>query len=215
MLGIIPAAGKGARWGGYFKELLPTGNGRWLIDSAVDALTAGGCDQICIVTSPEKIGIHAAHFEKPKYNGKDIFFVINRNMHHDIFGSIEATFPYVHNRNLLTFADTMIPESSFVDLPDGGFSLGVHMTDMPERFGVISNGRVIDKSSELAGQQLPAWGTLCWSRAVVDYWVSMGVHDYTEAINLAIHKFGYNEKKLEFYYDFAAWADYLCWIKLQ
>ena len=213
MLGIIPAAGKGMRWGGYYKELLPLGDGRWLIDSAVEALTAGGCERICIVTAPEKAGVHATHFSKTKYNDLNIFFVINRNMHHDIFGSLEASFPYRESYNFMAFADTLIPEDAFCNLPGKPTVLGTQITTMTERFGVIDGEKVINKSAELAGREMAAWGTLTWSSEVVDYWLSLDVHDYTDAINLAIHKYGFAEKRLDYYYDFAAWGDYKCWIK--
>ena len=57
------------------------------------------------------------------------------------------------------------------------------------------------------------WGTLSLLSEVVSFLVFLDWHDYTDAINLAIHKYGFAEKRLDYYYDFAAWGDYKCWIK--
>ena len=55
ILGIVPSAGEGTRWGGYFKELLPIGYDT-LLDRSISAMFAGGADKIVIVSKPDKLG---------------------------------------------------------------------------------------------------------------------------------------------------------------
>src|SRR5690349_694456 len=62
MLGVIPCAGIGARWGNYYKDLLPIDSGEFLLNNAIETAAMNfECDKVLLVTSKEKIGIHANH----------------------------------------------------------------------------------------------------------------------------------------------------------
>jgi CTP:molybdopterin cytidylyltransferase MocA len=89
--GIIPAAGTGSRWGGYYKELLPTGHNEHLIDRAVLTCRVGGAERVVIITTPEKISAHASHF---RYRDSDIIFKIQDGVN-DIYSAIESSFSWM------------------------------------------------------------------------------------------------------------------------
>jgi choline kinase len=215
MLGVIAAAGEGSRWGRFEKELLPIGPEQWLIDNSLEAMRLAGARRICLVSSPAKIHTHANHFMKEKYRRYDIFYVIQRERT-DIWGAIKESFPFAEDLNLFAMPDTLFDPQCFRTLlaraAPPPFSLGTFDTQRPERFGVLHGGRVVNKSTDLPAAQYSAWGTLVWSREVVDAWLADDPRDYTLAINRAIERFGHGTFPLNYYYDFAAWADYKRWL---
>lgn len=78
LVGVLPCAGEGLRWGGVHKELVPIGHQRWLVDGAVDSMVQAGVRGFCVVTDTRKVGVLADHFSKSRYDGVDIAYLIQR-----------------------------------------------------------------------------------------------------------------------------------------
>jgi len=205
-MGIIPAAGKGSRWGGFAKELLPIGEKEWLLERTIKTLD---CDANLIITSPEKISQHIMATQHLPYN---IAFSLQKH-EQDIWGAIKTSFPYSYEYNLFSMPDTIIPSvNAFPEVLTNPFYLGVFETKIPERFGVLLDRQVVNKV-KLEQGTYRAWGTLIWSKEVVDYWKSVKIDNYTDAINLAIQKFGLETFPLRYYYDLANWEEYSNYVK--
>ncbi len=213
VLGVIPAAGKGSRWGGYYKELLPTGKGEWFLDRTISSMKEAGADKICVVTTVEKMTTHATHIRQ-KYDG--VFYVIQRE-NEDIWSAMKESLLFAEDFNLFAMPDTYFPRDvfskrafdTFVD-----FYLGVHETNHPERFGVIINDAVENKSTTLPTEvTYSAWGTLLWTKQVAKFWMEHPPSSYTGAINAAMAEFRWGTFKMEYYYDIARWEDYESFIR--
>lgn len=210
ILGVIPAAGQGSRWGGYYKELLPCGNGNWLINNTIDTMTNGGASDILIVTTSGKIATHARHLEdKFLFNQVPISFILQKGKN-DIYSAIETTLPLAKDLNYFAMPDTYIDYNAFkYDFSSADFYLGVFTTDMPERFGVVVDGQVINKNNELEkGKSYDAWGVLVWTKDVAEFWLNVQPENYTDAINKAMEVFTWELFPLSYYYDMATWNDY-------
>lgn len=203
-LGVIPAAGKGTRWGGFLKELLPVGDSTHLIDHSVRAMQLGGADVVLVVTSVEKISILSRHLGH-RHN-IPIYYAIQGG-DNDIWSAIEESFAWSAQHYLFAMPDTVYPLDAFMHIPKGHFSLGIFETDMPERFGVLWEGQIINKA-RLPCRECQAWGLLAWSSECVQMWREEKPRDYTHAINLAIDEYGLSKWPVGYYYDMATWADY-------
>lgn len=199
-VGICLAGGKAERWNHYPKEMLPIGNGQTLLDRTIKALRDGGADRIMFMTSKEKAQMHVNHLG----GSVDYFIKTSENM----WDSMAVSFQYEADKYLFAMPDTYIPEDTFADFMDGDFSLGVFETGMPERFGVVTENGVVNKQKLPAGLY-NAWGALGWTDKVVEYWKSIEVDTYTDAINAAMIRFGYKLKQMDYYFDLASWKDYV------
>lgn len=204
-LGVIPAGGKGERWGGYLKEMLPINRGDWFIDHSIKAMTYyGDADAILIITNPVKVGSLANHLTGK--HGVPIYYAVE-DKGLDIWGGIEECFAYPADRYLFAMPDTYYPLSAFLYLPEGDFLMGTFKTNKPERFGVISNGHVVNKKAQPPGEY-KAWGTLVWSAACVELWRERKPATYTEAINMALDLYGIMSYEMDYYFDMATFEDY-------
>jgi len=212
ILGIVPVAGEGSRWGGYFKELLPCGNREWLLDRTIKSMKCGGAQKICVITSISKITTHISHIGE---KNEGIFYVIQRGKN-DIWSAIAESLPFAEDLNLFAMPDTYFPiltfDRSFVIHKNGklvDFHIGTLETKNPERFGVIIDGKIVNKSKDLPrGRIYSAWGTLVWTRKVAEFWLENSPQSYTDAINSAMDKFNWKSYRMEYYYDMAEWKDY-------
>ena len=205
-LGVIPAAGKANRFNGLYKELLPCKEGVSFL-SKTYALLREHCDAVVLVTNEEKIAAHARDL------GSNVLYLIQwrgRNfIGTDIMGAIYQALTIPAKRYYFAMPDTVVPQTTFyLADPNSDFQLGVFETHITERFGVLEDGFVMDKRPNLP---LPAkaWGVLVWSYKVRDLWLEARPENYTEAINMAIKKFGYTTFDLEHYYDIAFFDDYM------
>lgn len=205
IVGIIPAAGSGSRWGGYYKELLPTKTGEWLIDRAIRSMKIA--NRIIIITNDKKISAHASHLAD-KYD--DVAFVTQKEGN-DIMGAIRSSYPFLGDYNLFAMPDTYYDIGVFdrMDLDKAHFYLGTHTTVHPDRFGIIQGKQVINKSPSLAwGKRYTAWGTLAWSKYVTQSWRLKNIKDYTTAINYAMRTHKYRTVPMKYYFDMATYKDY-------
>jgi len=202
VVGVIPAGGSGKRWGGFQKMLLPIAKGEFLIDRTIKAMVNGGAEKIVVVPNAENISLLSNHLKRYA----NVALVMDTKMT-GIYSGMEASFPFAGDRNLFAMPDTVFPTDVFGRFLETDFMLGTHTTNMPERFGVIFNGKVVDKQ-KLGSGEFDAWGVLEWSRTCVEYWQDQQPKDYTHAINLAIGKFGLHTFPMEYYYDLASFEDY-------
>lgn len=206
--GFITAAGKGSRWGNYYKELLPIGDHRWLLDKAVERLARAGVDEVVIITRPEKVAVHASHLEdKVKL---PVSYVMQEE--EELWGAIKTACRYAGDINLLTMSDTL-PSDDCFDFSFKGydFGLGTFKTLEPERYGVLleKDGRkiVIDKFK--ADLPALAWGTFWFNRRIAHNWLKIeALRNYTDGINYAISS--HNAEFIEFvsYYDMVNFSKY-------
>jgi hypothetical protein len=201
-LGIIPAAGKAERFGGILKELMPTLDGNTFLTHAMTRLSYA-CAQMVVITTPEKIAEHAREL-----NYYAFYAVQSGNR--DIYSAIKTALEFEADFYVFTMPDTLMPFDSFKGCTFSDFELGLHFTDKPERYGMLRDGRIVNKEPGEAGM---AWGVISWSRAVAEYWLSQSIDNYTDAINLAIAKFGLKTWDLEYYYDNASMHDYIEYIR--
>jgi len=202
-LGIIPAAGQSVRFGGVLKEMLPISDGVTLIKRTLTALHNGGCDTCLIVTNRDKLPAHAQHL-------KDwaAIYSIQRGRK-NIWSAVAESLPIHGKVNLFAMPDTYYPADAFTNILEGDFALGVFETSTPERFGVLKDGKIVDKQVLPAGKY-QAWGVLGWSDSVARYWISCfdEINSFDQAISMAMDKFGYTVKTMEYYRDLAGWSDY-------
>lgn len=215
ILGIIPAAGEGSRWGGYFKELLPVKD-KTLIDRSIVAMRMGGAKKIAVVSKPDKIATHSKYLSN---RHSRIFYLIQSHKP-ELFGAVDEALNYAMDYDYTYFAmpDTYFPLFTFQrDFSHADFHLGLFLTQATERFGVLYNGVVVDKQKfckvDVFGQTFSAWGVLIWNKKVSKFWWEKEPKDYTDAINLAMKNFTWDTFYLDYYYDMASWKDYEEFIK--
>lgn len=205
-VGIIPAAGRAARWHmpgpAWPKELLPVGNQTFL-GRTVNVLANAGCEVIVVVTSQAKIQAH--QYVLNNYRGRPIFYVV-QHQDSDMWGAIQAGLAFPGDRYFFAMPDTYIPLDAFEEAPlDHEISLGVFRTTNPEWFGTIREGRIYNKvgPSEPVDptKDYTAWGTLIWSKNVADIWRRQYFSNYTDALNTVMSIHGYGTWYLKFYRD--------------
>jgi hypothetical protein len=199
-LGILPAAGKADRWGGYPKELLPISNDHTFLSRAVDLLRSSGCDHVLVITNPAKIHLHAYHLK----HWKDVLFAIQQG--EEMWGAMATAIDTPADEYCFMMPDTYVSTPAFPVSLDGEFGLGVFQTEEPERFGVLREGRVVNKQP--SSKPARAWGVLAWSSQVAQRWRENDYPDYTAAINDAIKAFGYSIWELDFYFDIGSMKHY-------
>ena len=199
-LGIIPAAGKADRWGGYPKELLPISNERTFMSRTVDSLLMCGCDQVIVITNPAKIHLHAYHLR----DWANVLFSIQQG--DEMWAAMTTALDTPAEEYYFMMPDTFLPDRPFPQSMETDFGVGVFLTEQPERFGVLRGNEVVNKQpSETPGL---AWGALAWSKAVASLWKSKFYSGYTSAINGAIQEFGFSQWHLAYYYDIGSMDHY-------
>ena len=202
-LGIIPAAGLATRIGGVAKELLPVSDKRTLIHRAVDYLEKIPVDRIVVITNQLKIQAHARALQD-----KQVAFALQHGQM-DAWSAIVESFPYAGDWNYYLMPDTYQP-ANFEQDYQHEITFGIFTTAFPSRFGVLHNGQIVDKSTEFDGSWQDAWGTVVWSRRVVEFWKDnlANIETHTQAFNMAIKEFGYGIYNLPYYFDIATFEDY-------
>lgn len=207
--GIIPAAGKGSRWGGFLKCMLPCGEGDWLINRQVRAMENGGAERIVIVCNTENISPIASHMAGK--HGVPVYYAIQQGGR-DIWGAIAEALPLVSNYAFFGMPDTYAPVDVFSKMSGADFEMGLFKTRRPERFGVLRSDRIVNKCNTFSVGTFDAWGVLGWSIDVTRFWMdydkNVGIETYTQAFNLAIERFGFQSVAIAYYHDMADWQNY-------
>lgn len=198
-IGLIPAAGKGVRFGGAYKELLPISRSMTLLDSTVDAMKQGKAQPL-VISSSEKIATHAIMRPELTYTLQTAGM--------DIWGAMLAGITRTDaDEYLFGMPDTLYNENAFDREMVYPFMIGTFETDMPERYGMIREGQVVNKQQ---GEPGIAWGVLMWTRDCADLWRRNAymIETYTEAINLALTAYGLYTFRLDYYIDISCFDDY-------
>lgn len=207
MLAVIPAAGKASRFGGIYKELLPVGPGKYLLSAAIERAKGLGAEHAIVVSRPHKAEVHSSFLgENPPAIPTRIVLQTDNN---DLWGAIRTTL-YHRERSVLVMPDTVFAATSTP--PRSPISFGVFRTHQPERYSVLKNGTIYTKDQHLKGPHW-AWGVVCWSSEVAEYWLSSERKDgpyssYDEAFRRGIQEFGAGGFELEWYEDLGTWASY-------
>jgi hypothetical protein len=199
-LGILPAAGKADRWGGYPKELLPISNTHTFLSRSVESLLQCGCDLVMVVTNPAKIHLHAYHLR----DWDRVLFSIQQG--DEMWAAMTTALDTPADEYYFMMPDTFLPDRPFPPTVERDFGLGVFLTDQPERFGVFRGNEIVNKQpSSTPGL---AWGVLAWKKLVADYWRTNAYSDYTSAINGAIREYSFSQWHLDYYYDMGSMDHY-------
>ena len=216
MLGIIPCGGKGMRWGGYYKEMLPLDENKWIIDGCIDQMTEVGVNKICIISSMEKIQLLSQHFTRKKYQDKNIVFVIQK-YDLDMWGAILTALPLCVGNEWMYFGmpDTIFGRAGYpIKPPNCDFSLSLFNTIDGRRFGVYdrNENKVINKNENLIGGNYEAWGNFSFSEKLAKAWIDGNFTNYTDAINFALKNYNTHFHSLDYYYDFTSFEEYKCFL---
>lgn len=201
-LGIVPAAGKAARFGGTYKEMLPISNDQTLIKRVVQSMSR--TSSILIVTSKHKNGVHQEHLSTSNTIGRI-------QTGEGLWSAILEGLAFEAEHYYFAMPDTYYNADAFTHPTKADFSIWTHQTYTPDRFGMIVYGKIIDKPDTWE-DILPsaAWGLLSWSKAVRDFWLDnvSDITTHTQAFNMAICEFSTEFFDLDYYYDIASWDDY-------
>ena len=214
---IITAAGYSARFRGVYKDMLPiVYNGK--VTTALDvniqqAFNIFGADEVVIVSRSEKAAEHLKI--AAQYN--HTFVVPNRfEGQYDLLGSIVsgATVGGTNHDCLLMLADTVkyfkhnMPSIRFYP------TFGLFVTDTPEKYSVIINGKIVTKPQDGTHKWHNAWGMVHWPGefTMEMFHLMFEGLTYDEIFNRMIDKYGMLSFKMEKYYDlgsFKAYAEYM------
>jgi hypothetical protein len=204
-IGIVPAAGVGKRWGYYPKFLLPCGEREWLLDRTIRAMP---CENVIVIVCKETASSVSEHIRGCELSQNVIF--LERKDDWSLLRSVRAAMRVDADFYYFAMPDTYWPSLIFETMGKSGITLGVHYTEMPERFGMLRGDRVVDKKHGSPGH---AWGVLGWDRGVRDLWLHARIETHTQAINLAIQECGLRTVTMDYYYDMASWKDYVAFVE--
>ena len=199
-LGVLPAAGKADRWGGYPKELLPISNTHTFLSRSVESLLQCGCDLVMVVTNPAKIHLHAYHLRAWDH----VLFSIQQG--DEMWSAMTTALDTPADEYYFMMPDTFLPDRPFPPSMEKDFGIGVFLTEQPERFGVFRGNEIVNKQPSSSPGL--AWGVLAWKKAVADYWRTNSYSDYTSAINGAIREYSLVQWHLDYYYDIGSMQHY-------
>jgi hypothetical protein len=209
-LGIVPAAGEGSRWGGYYKEFLPYGNGKWLIDRTISAMKLGKADDIVVISNREKLAAHARHLK----DWDNIIYTSLQRPNTGMWSGLVDALHLTQDYNYFAMPDTFYPKEVFMKsrelLKDYAFVLGVFSTYSSDRFGILYRNNIFDKTIQPNFKTKHiAWGTLSWRREVADFWIENKPKDFVnDALNMALLNFKWTVVLMDYYWDMASWEDY-------
>jgi hypothetical protein len=202
-VGIIPAGGSSTRFNGLAKELLPVSQHDCALTRCIKSMQIGGAEEIYIATRHDKIAelwrvvesFRGVHLTARDFRGLWEFIAF-------IGESVPA------DRYYFAMPDTVYPIDAFLYDTAADVTCGVFETDKPGRFGILQGNTIIDKDPKLTGH---AWGTWEWSRGAMGFLSAAckEMKDHTSALNKTTSQFGINTFPLDYYYDFAAFDDYL------
>lgn len=210
MLGVIPAAGRATRFGGVFKELLPIGDGDYLLLNALRQARALGADELAVVTRPDKADTHH-RFLKSHDETRPV--LLTQQDDADLWGAIRTTFP-LRSDSVLVMPDTVF--SRYESIPEGcDLAFGTFLTDEPERFSVLYEERIRTKlpPARPGQRHWMAWGSVYWSARVVEFWRAAHYEHYDRAFEDAMRVFGWQQFAIAGYQDLGTWDSYSRFVK--
>jgi len=197
-LGIIPAAGDASRFGGVAKELLPIDdNGLTALENCVRVVGYGNSAEFMIFSTPVKAAVHESLVP-------DAEIIVHP------FDNLAAVVAYAARTQaawyVFAMPDTVIPMLSLAREVTHDIVAGTFETDKPGRFGIFVDDHIVDKPPHGG----TAWGVWVWSWRAMQRLAGYceQTKDLTAALNLLIGEFGYDTFPLDYYVDFATFADY-------
>lgn len=166
--GIIPAAGKALRWGGFYKEFLPISEGTTSLDYTIQAMLNAGVETFLVVTNSDKIQEHARHFDK-RYKNIKVKFILQGKL--ELIGAINSALEYQEEINIFAMPDTIYEFDSLkrglelLKSSHAPFVTGLFKTDLPDRFGCLIEDKFVDKPKNLPKGEYNAWGSFVFTKA--------------------------------------------------
>lgn len=201
MIGVIPAGGTSSRFMGIHKEMLPIGNGKFLITEAMNRARALGASRCVIVTSAEKAAFHE-RFLSPH----DTLLVSTGR---GLWGAIRETFP-IQERSILILPDTLFTIQDA--LPSNSLAFGTFTTLEAHRYSILAGDSIVTKPEHVMTPQ-QAWGCVAWNPEVVEFWGDTVYDHYDHAFSAAMRVFRYATFAIGDYHDFGNWESYARFIK--
>ena len=213
-LAILPAGGRAERFDGIYKELLPIGEGEFLLSDAIRRGHELGADRTLVITSPEKHATHERFLARHAARW-DVALVVRDAADDHLWAALDRAIP-AGEAGLLVLPDTTW--SCRERIPEGAdFALGTFLTDEPHRFSLVHEGRILTKPEGLAGTW-EAWGCVAWSGAVAEFWRERQARDgrypdYDRAFEDAMRRFGHATFRIEDYRDLGTWQTYVSFVR--
>lgn len=214
MLTLLPAGGRAERFDGIYKDLLPIGEGQFLLSEAIRRGHALGAGRARVISSPEKQATHA-RFLARHANGFAVELSVRDEADDHLWAALRREIP-LDEACLLVLPDTTW--NCRERLPDGAdLAFGVFETDEPHRFSLVHGDRILTKPAGLEGRW-PAWGCVYWSPAVAAFWKRREARDgvypeYDRAFEAAMREFGHATFRIEDYRDLGNWSSYASYLR--
>ncbi len=214
MLTILPAGGRAERFDGIYKELLPIGEGDFLLSAAIRRASHLGADRALVISNADKLSTHTKFLARhaAPYS---VDLQMRDERDEDLWAAMWRVMPRT-DAGFLVLPDTTwrctgrIPE-------DAHLAFGIFSTDEPYRFSLVHEGRILTKPNGLTGTW-QAWGCVYWSAEVAAYWDreqklrGMYPH-YDRAFEAAMQEFGYGTFGLDDYHDLGTWNAYSAYVR--
>lgn len=204
---IILAGGKGTRFNGTVKELLPISDTESVIDCSINAAITWGADRIIIISNPDKIQYHTKHFSQDKYNGLNIVYKVQYSG--EMWNGLCLAMEDATEHNAMFMADTLFSYRALEYVPTEDIVFGIFRTFAPARYSVFIDGKIVTKDKDLPNREYTAWGCLTFTKAVVDYWRGKEYNHYDKAFNDAMEVFNYGSFSMGEYRDIGTLGSYV------
>jgi hypothetical protein len=214
VLTILPAGGRAERFDGIYKELLPIGEGDFLLSAAIRRASALGADRALVISNADKVTTHAKFLARHA-SGFSVELSVRSECDEHLWAALRRAIPS-HEAGLLLLPDTTWRCTSRI--PEGAdLAFGVFDTDEPHRFSLVHEGRILTKPRDVVGRW-SAWGCVYWSANVAAFWEREqklhGVYpEYDRAFEAAMREFGYSTFAIDDYHDLGTWAAYASYLR--
>jgi GTP:adenosylcobinamide-phosphate guanylyltransferase len=226
MIGIIPAAGLGTRFGlPYSKSLLPIGPKSLVIDGAVQQMTRAGCKRIVVVLSRKTMDV-AAYLE-----GLSAGAGFTYAMQSEPRGLLDAVAVGLKSVGLIVPPVLFAMPDTLVEPPDAlkacaetynsgccDCALGTWRTSKPSLYGTVKygHGGVVVEQREKRGDGFNwMWGCAAWGSAFADAAMSAASGAPGASLGLAVDfalSRGMRVAGVQFhdgrYADLGSWSSY-------
>lgn len=207
MIGLIPAAGAGTRWGGYIKELLPIGDRITMLDNCILTLSDLGCDQFVIVTTKDKIEVVSRSIDNTfidppvayTIGGETMWESMKRGIY--LCGDTDV---------VMMMPDTIVKVDNFS--MKSIINFGLFTTDDPGRYSVLCEDNVFRKDPALEKKMYAAWGIVGWNGYMNATLLENDYKGFDEAFS-AFDPSARSYGVINTYYDMANFSEYAKYIK--
>lgn len=214
MMTILPAGGRAERFDGIYKELLPIGQGDFLLSAAIRRGQALGSDRTLVLSSADKVATHA-RFLARHAAGFAVNLMVRSETDDHLWAALKRVIPRGEDA-LLVLPDTTWTCTERI--PEGAeIAFGVFRTDEPWRFSLVQGDRIVTKPADAVGT-FEAWGCVWWSARVARFWereeARRGPYpEYDRAFEAAMREFGYGTFRIENYSDLGTWSAYASFVR--